>query len=312
MNWLRSLWLPPQGSAYAAEVDRLFLFLVWMSIFFFTLVAGLAIWSVIRYRRRPGRTTPHITDHLKLELTWSIIPLVLVIGIFFWGMHGYMEASVAPNESLEITVTAKKWVWQFEYPDGTRTLNELHVPVNRPVRFLMSSEDVIHSFYVPDMRVKMDVLPNRYTELWFEPTAEGLHRLTCAEYCGKGHSDMAAKIWVDSDAKYKKWLEEGGDEWKTMSVHDYGALLYENKGCATCHSLDGSRHEGPTYKGIFGHTVTLADGKQVKVDENYLRESMLDPAAKVVAGFEPIMPTFQGMLREREIKALIEFIKAQK
>ena len=149
MNWLRSLILPPQGSAYARDVDSLFMFLVYMSIFFFVLVAGLAIWSVIRYRRKPGRKTPHITDQVQLELAWSIIPLVIVIGVFFWGFTNYMHASVAPGDALEIPVTAKKWVWQFEYPDGTRTINEVHVPVNKPVRFIMTSEDVIHDSMFP-------------------------------------------------------------------------------------------------------------------------------------------------------------------
>ncbi len=314
MNWLRSLFLPPQGSAYAKDVDSLFMFLVYMSIFFFVLVAGLAIWSVIRYRRKPGRKTPHITDHVQLELAWSIIPLVIVMGVFFWGFTNYMHASVAPGNALEISVTAKKWVWQFEYPDGTRTLNEVHLPVNKPVRFIMTSEDVIHDFYVPEMRVKMDVIPNRYTEVWFQPTVEGLHRLTCAEYCGKGHSDMMGKIYVENDAKYKKWVEEGGDEWKTMTPVQYGALLYESKGCATCHSIDGTRIAGggPSYKQLFGHMVKMSDGKKFVADENYLRESMMNPSAKVVAGYENIMPVFQGLLREREISALIQFIKAQK
>lgn len=314
MNWLRSLLLPAQGSAYAHKVDDLFIFLVWLSVFFFVLVAGLAIWSVIRYRRKPGRKTPHITDHFGLEMTWSVVPLLICIGIFFWGFHNYVQAQVAPNESLEITVTAKKWVWQFEYPDGTRTLNEVHLPVNKPVRFIMTSEDVIHDFYVPEMRVKMDVVPNRYTELWFQPTVEGLHRLTCAEYCGKGHSDMMGKVYVDNEEKYKKWVEEGGDEWKTMTPVQFGALLYETKGCATCHSLDGTRMQGggPSWKGIFGKSEKLADGKEVVVDENYLRESMMVPSAKLVAGYENIMPVFQGLLREREISALIQFIKAQK
>ena len=314
MNWLRSLLLPPQASAYAGDVDTLFMFLVYVSIFFFTLVAGLVIWSMIRYRRRPGRTTPHITDHLGLELTWSILPLILVMGVFFWGFRNYMQAQVAPNEALEITVTAKKWVWSFEYPDGTRTLNEVHVPVNKPVRFIMTSEDVIHDFYVPEMRVKMDVVPNRYTELWFQPTEEGLHRLTCAEYCGKGHSDMMGKVYVESEAKYKKWVEEGGDEWKTMTPVAFGQLLYESKGCSTCHSLDGTRMAGggPSWKGVFGRMEHMSDGKDYKVDENYLRESILVPSAKVVAGYDNIMPVFQGLLREREISALIQFIKAQK
>jgi cytochrome c oxidase subunit 2 len=314
MNWFRSLFLPAQGSAYARDVDALFMFLVYLSIFFFLLVAGLTFWSVIRYRRKPGRMTPHITDHLGLELTWSIIPLIIVMGVFFWGFRNYMKSQVAPNEALEISVTAKKWVWSFEYPDGTRTLNEVHLPVNKPVRFIMTSEDVLHDFYVPEMRVKMDVVPNRYTELWFQPAAEGLFRLTCAEYCGKGHSDMMGKVYVENDAKFKHWVEEGGDEWKTMTPVAYGQLLYESKGCATCHSLDGSRMQGggPSYKGVFGRMEKMGDGKEFKVDENYLRESMLVPSAKVVAGYENIMPVFQGLLREREISALIQFIKAQK
>ncbi len=199
---------------------------------------------MLRYRRKPGRKTPHITDHLGLELTWSILPLILVIGVFFWGFRNYMKSQVAPNESLEISVTAKKWVWSFEYPDGTRTLNEVHLPVNKPVKFIMTSEDVLHDFYVPEMRVKMDVVPNRYTEVWFQPTIEGQFRLTCAEYCGKGHSDMMGKVFVENEAKYKHWVEEGGDEWKTMTPVAYGQLLYESKGCATCHSLDGIAHAG--------------------------------------------------------------------
>jgi cytochrome c oxidase subunit 2 len=314
MNWLRSWLLPQQGSAYSGEVDTLFMFLVWLSVFFFAIVAGLVFWSVIRYRRKPGRKTPHITDHLGLELTWSIVPLVIVIGVFFWGFHSYMKAQVAPNEALEITVTAKKWVWAFEYPDGTRTLNEVHVPVNKPVRFIMTSEDVLHDFYVPDMRVKMDIVPNRYTEVWFQPTVEGLHRLTCAEYCGKGHSDMMGKIYVDNEEKYKKWVEEGGDEWKTITPVQFGALLYESKGCSTCHSLNGTRMQGggPSWKGVFGRMEKMSDGKEFMVDENYLRESILVPSTKVVMGYENIMPVFQGLLREREISALIQFIKAQK
>lgn len=314
MNWLRSYLLPQPGSAFASEVDDLFMFLVYLSIFFFLLVTGLALWSVIRYRRKAGRKTPHTTDHLGLELTWSIVPLIIVIGVFFWGFHGYMKAAIAPNEALEITVVAKKWVWQFEYPDGTRTLNEVHLPVNKPVRFIMTSEDVLHDFYVPEMRVKMDVVPNRYTELWFEPHTEGLFHLTCAEYCGKGHSDMMGKVFVDNEEKYRKWVEEGGDEWKTMTPDEYGMLLYESKGCSTCHSLDGSPMAGggPSWKGIFGATHKMADGKEFKVDENYLRESILNPGAKIVAGYENIMPVFQGLLREREVNALVQFVKTRK
>lgn len=312
-DWIRSIVVPVQGSAYAGQVDRLYLFLIWLTIFFFLLIAGLLAYFVFKYRRRTeDDQTPNITHHNGLEAAWTLLPLAIVIGIFFWGFHSYMEAQVSPADAMEVQVTAKKWVWTFEYPNGTRTLNELHVPLGRPVKLIMTSEDVIHSFYVPTFRIKQDVVPNTYTQLWFQPTEPGLHRLLCAEYCGKGHSDMGGKIFVDDEKKYKDWLENGGDLGKNMPLAQFGALLYESRGCQTCHSLDGSRGDGPSFKGIFGQGVKLADGKSVAVDENYIRESILQPQAKIVAGFEPIMPTFQGMLREREISALVEFIKERK
>jgi cytochrome c oxidase subunit II len=313
MNWLRAVLLPSAGSSYARELDTVFLFLVLLSAFFFLLIAGLIAWFVWKYRRRrDGVRKAYITHHLGLEVAWTLIPFAIVMGLFFWGFHDYMQASIAPSDALEIQVTAKKWIWQFEYPGGIRTLNELHVPLGRPVKLIMSSEDVIHSFFVPSFRLKQDVLPNRYTQLWFEPTQAGVHQIFCAEYCGKGHSDMLARMVVEDDAKYKDWLETGGDEGKSMPLKDFGALLYESRGCSTCHSLDGVRGQGPSFKGVFGRPVELATGKSVMADENYIRESILDPQAKVVNGFEPIMPTFQGLLRQREINALIEFIKAQK
>ena len=313
MNWLRSILLPVAGSSHASKVDDLFLFLLIVSAFFFLLISGLVAYFVFKYRRRrnaPRESYP--THNLRLELAWTLIPLALVIGIFFWGFNGYMDSTVSPGNALEIQVTAKRWIWQFEYPSGVRTINELHLPVGRPVKFIMSSEDVIHSFFVPSMRLKQDVLPNRYTELWFEPTVPGLHTLFCAQYCGKGHSDMLAKIYVEDEAKYRNWLETGGDEGKAMPLKDYGALLYDSRGCSTCHSLDGSRGQGPSFKGVYGHPVLLSEGKSVLADENYIRESILQPQAKIVLGFEPIMPTFQGLLRPREINALVEFVKAQK
>ena len=314
MNWLRTWLLGPSGSAYATQVDNLYVFLVFLSIFFFVLVSVLAIGSVLVWPRKEGRKTPHITDHVGLELTWSIVPLLIVIGVFFWGLQGWLQYTVAPNEAMEITVVAKKWQWAFEYPDGTRTLNEVHVPINKPVRFIMTSEDVLHDFFIPSMRVKHDVIPGRYTEVWFNPNVEGLHTVACAEYCGKGHSDMAAKIYVDTPEKYAKWVLEGGDEWKTMTPQEYGMFLYQGKGCETCHTLDGTRlaQGGPSWKGLFGKMEKMSDGKEYKVDENYIRESIVNPGAKVVAGYENVMPTFQGLLREREIRALINFIKLQK
>lgn len=311
--WIRSIIVPVEGTAYAGQVDRLYVFLIWVTIFFFVLVAGLLARFVIKYRRRgPEDRTPHITHNSLLEAVWTFLPLALVIFIFFWGFRSYMEAQVSPGDALEIQVTAKKWVWTFEYPDGTRSLNELHVPLGKPVKLIMTSEDVIHSFFVPTFRIKQDVVPNTYTQLWFQATQPGKHQLFCAEYCGKGHSDMGGKVIVDDEKAYADWLANGGDAGKSMPLAQFGAMLYQSNGCKTCHSLDGTRGEGPSFKGVFGHPVKFTDGKSLIADENYIRESILQPQAKVVAGFEPVMPTFQGMLREREINALVEFIKEQK
>jgi len=304
--------LPAEGSSYAREVDTLYLFLVWLSVFFFVLIAGLMGWFVWRYRksRSRGGPTPYITHHTGLELVWSVIPLLILIGIFFWGFHGFIKANVAPGDALEIQVTGKKWLWTFEYPNGTRSINSIHVPVGRPVKLVMSSEDVIHSFFIPSFRVKQDVLPNRYTELWFDPVKPGVHQVFCAEYCGKSHSDMMAKIYVDDQAAYEKWLEEGDEELKKMPLPELGKLIYETRGCNTCHSIDGTPGQGPSFKGIWGQQHKFADGSTAVVDANYIRKSVLEPQAQVRAGYEPIMPTFQGLLREREILAVIEYIKS--
>ncbi len=311
--WIRSILMPVQGTAYAARVDHLYLFLVYLSAFFFLLVAGLTGLFVIRYRRRgPAHRTPHLTHHNGLEAAWTLIPLALVMFIFFWGFHSYMDLNVTPGDALEIKVTAKKWLWQFEYPNGVRTINELHVPLGKPVRLVMTSEDVIHGFFVPSFRIKQDVVPNTYTQLWFEAIVPGVHQIECTQYCGQGHSTMLAKIFVDDQKKYDDWLATGGDLGKNMPLAQFGALLYASHGCSTCHSLDGTRGQAPSFKGIWGRPVELSDGRSVMVNENYVRESILLPQAKIVAGFEPIMPTFQGILREREIQALVEFVKAQK
>jgi cytochrome c oxidase subunit II len=313
MNWFTNLIMPAQASTLAPGVDGLFWFITAVDIFFFLLIATLLLVFVKRYRRRsPDEVTPHITHNQKLEVVWTTLPLLLVIGIFFWGFHGFMSARIAPANAIEIQVKAKKWVWEFEYPDGMRSLNSLHVPVNRPVRLVMMSDDVIHSFFVPTFRVKMDVLPRRYTELWFQPTQAGAHQVFCTEYCGKGHSDMLARVHVDDEATYQKWLVEGDEEIQKMPLPELGKLTYENAGCATCHSLDGSRGQGPSWKGIFGATHTFADGTTGVVDENYIRESVLEPHAKVVQGFEPVMPTYKGLLRDRQVLGVIEYIKQMK
>lgn len=304
--------LPPQGSEFAKEIDFVYMGIFWLSVVLFVAIVGSMSYFAWRYRYVPGRVTPHQTHNTVLEIIWSVLPLLLCVGLFFWGLVGYLKYAVAPGEAMEIQVTAQKWQWAFEYPDGTRSLNEVHVPANKPVRFVMTSVDVLHDFYVPDMRVKMDVIPNRYTMIWFTPTVVGEHVSTCAEYCGKGHSDMHAKVFVDTQADYDKWMATGGTEYQNYPPEEWGKIQWERKGCQTCHTVDGTRSKGPSWKGIFGKTEKLNNGTTVQVDENYLRESMLNPNAKVVDGFEAIMPTFQGLLRQNEMDGLIAYIKSLK
>ena len=318
MEWLTRLMMPPVGSEFAKGIDFMYMGLFWLSVVLFLMIAIPTVYFAWRYRYRPGRVTPHVTHNTTLEITWTVLPLLLCVAIFFWGLKGWMEYAIAPGEAMEVQITAKKWLWQFEYPDGSRTINDLHVPINKPVKFIMTSEDVIHDFFVPDMRVKHDIIPGRYTEVWFNPIVHGEHVITCAEYCGKGHSDMRAKLTVDTDAEFAKFLETGGTEWEDYfngkdpkkSPADWGKVQYETKGCNSCHTLDGSKSKGPSWKGIYGHMVKLNNGSSVLVDDDYIRESMLSPNAKVVDGFEPIMPTFQGLLKENQIKGLIAFIKS--
>ena len=206
-------------------------------------------------------------------------------------------------------VTAQKWSWQFTYPNGYTDEN-LHVPVDRPIRLVMQSQDVIHSLYVPAFRIKRDVVPGRYNKAWFEATVPGEYQIFCAEYCGTGHSDMLAKAIVHRPGEFESWLRKASDFLSTMTPEEGGRKLYKIHGCGQCHSTDGSPLTGPTFQGIFGHQVSLAGGGTVKVDENYIRESILNPAAKVVAGFEPVMPTFQGRLEDKEITAVIQYINS--
>lgn len=311
MNWFRDFILPSQAATHASDVDGLLVFITLLTIFFFFFNGALIFYAVRRWKRRSDdEVTPHITHDTRLELIWSLIPLAVVMGIFFWGFRGYVNAWVTPNDAIEIVVTGKKWLWEFEYPDGTRALNDLHVPVNKPVKLVMHSEDVIHSFFVPGFRLKRDVIPGRYTEMWFTATEPGVHQVFCAEYCGKGHSDMLAKIYADTPEEYEVFLREGDAQVRQMPLKDLGKLVYENKGCATCHSIDGTRGQGPSLMGIWGHLQKGADGKEYTVDADYIRQSILTPQAVVVQGFEPIMPTFQGLLREREIMGVIEYVKS--
>jgi len=303
-----SFLFPPQASTYAADVDALYYFIHYVGVFFWVLIVAAIVYFLWRYRRghKEGVGPSH---SLPLELTWSIIPLILVIAMFLWGFKGFMTLSRAPGNAETINVTARKWSWNFEYGNGQRLTNELHVEVNKPYKLVMTSEDVIHSFYVPSFRNKMDVIPGRYTTFWFEATQTGEHQVFCTEYCGDGHSDMLAKIHVHTPEDFAKWQKESQVEDTTTPLPELGAKLYNSRACFTCHSTDGSAKVGPSFKGLFGKQEQLADGTTVTVDEEYLRESMLQPNAKVVQGFQPVMPTYQGQLTDREISGLIEYIK---
>ena len=308
--------LPPRGSAYAAEVDHVFLGVYWLCVVLFLGITFATLYFSWRYRFKAGRVTPHQTHNTTLEILWSVGPLIICVGLFFWGLNGWMKYAVAPGDSMEIVVTGKQWLWQFEYPDGSRTVNDMHVPINKPVKLTMTSDDVLHDFFVPDMRVKHDVIPGRYTQIWFTPNVLGPHTFTCAEYCGKDHSGMKGILTVETQEEFDKFILTGGTEWEEYrnsgNWAGWGKLQYERKGCNSCHSVDGTSSKGPTWKGLFGKNETLRDGGTVVIDANYLQESMMQPNAKVVKGFEPIMPTFQGLLRPHEIRGLSAYIESLK
>ena len=251
----------------------------------------------------------------SLEAVWTTIPVILVAIIFVWGFVGYMDMRQAPDDSYEIQVFAKKWTWSFQYPNGYIDEN-LHVPADTPIRLVMSSSDVIHSLFVPSFRMKMDVVPGRYSTTWFNAVdpgaAEAEYDLFCAEYCGDQHSTMTAKVVVHPSGEFEKWLEVASNFLDRMTPEEGGALLYQRRGCIQCHTVDGSGKTGPSFKGSFGTEQSLTSGEKVTVDENYVRESIIDPMAKVRAGFKPVMPTYRDQLKEQEINAIIAYIKSLK
>ncbi|HEY3383655.1 MAG TPA: cytochrome c oxidase subunit II [Vicinamibacterales bacterium] len=300
---------PTQASTMAGKVDALYFFLVSVSAFFVVLVAALIIFFAIRYRRRAhGEVGAKVIPSLALELTWTIIPLGLGLVMFFWGANVYFVESRPPAETLDIYVVGKQWMWRFQHLDGQREINELHVPVGRAVRLTGTSEDVIHSFFVPAFRMKADIIPGRYTTLWFNATKTGRYHLFCAEYCGTRHSGMIGTIVVMEPSEYQAWLAGGGGEGSLVSQ---GQKLFQDLACITCHRADGEGR-GPILDGVYGSKVDLVDGRIVVADDAYIRESVLSPSAKVVAGFQPIMPTFQGLVSEEQLLSLIEYVKSLK
>lgn len=306
-------WLPVRGSVTADSSDGLFMFIMWVSVVSCLLLMGLMILFVWKYRatsrkQRPERSTDH---HTGLEIIWSVVPLPIVIAMFAWGFQGFVDLRTTPRDAFEIHVTGQKWKWLFEYPNGL-TDDVLHVPMGRKTRVIISSVDVLHSLFFPAFRQKIDAVPGRYTELWFDPTAPGEYPIFCAEYCGTSHSGMVTKVVVHAESEFNAWLEKQQEILETLPPVELGLKMYNQNGCATCHSTDGSAKTGPSFKGAFGKTETLADGTTVTVDENYIRQSILEPQSQLVQGFPPAMPTFKGKLSDKKIAGLIAFIKSQK
>jgi cytochrome c oxidase subunit 2 len=305
--WQNLPLFPQQASTMAPRVDALFYFLIALSLFFGLLIAFLIVYFAVKYRRRPGRERGVSTEeNISLEIFWTVTPLGITMVLFFWGATIFLDQTQPPVGAIDITVVGRQWMWKLQHPEGQREIDELHVPVGRPVKLTMTSEDVIHSFFVPAFRIKMDVIPGRYTTAWFEATREGEYRIFCSQYCGTQHSGMLGRVVAMTPADYQQWLGGGA---AGLTPVEAGQNLFKRLGCETCHKSEGSG-QGPSLVGLFGKQVKLRDGKTVIADESYMRESILDPRAKIVAGYQPIMPLFRGLVSEEGILQIIAYIKS--
>lgn len=331
--------LPIQGTDVAVRWDNLYNFLVGISAFFFVLVVGGMLYFIWKYRFQPGRKIKYITGNHLLEAIYIALPTLLLLVIFGWGYGVYHDMTQAPTDAYEIRVIGKQWLWQFQYDNGKTTVGEFYAPLGKPVKLIMTSEDVLHSFFIPNFRIKQDVVPGMYTSVWFEARVPGKHQVYCTEYCGTSHSGMLAKLIVLDDQQWKDWnagkklppIPDAGKELteadqvqpaggsgsqasltQTVSLADQGKNHFETKGCTACHSIDGTTKVGPTMKGVYGGRVELADGSVATADDGYIRESIELPTKRVVKGFQPTMPTFQGVLQQTEINALVAYIKSLK
>jgi cytochrome c oxidase subunit 2 len=311
-----TFWLPPRSSSYADDVDWLFWFIMAVSIIFFVLITVLVVVFVWKYRYRPGVPMQDAPKHnTALELTWTFVPTVLVIIIFVYGFKGYLRMTVPPPNAYEIIVNGKMWKWTFQYPNGHQD-DELHLPVGVPISFILSSDDVIHSFAIPAFRVKKDVVPGRYNRMWAQPDEAGDFDIFCDQYCGDQHSLMRTKVTVQSKVAFNTWLEKVTNiDYPTPA--DHGKVLYTKKGCNGCHAIDNSPTApkiGPSWVNLYLYPVNFSDGKSppsVIADEDYLRSMIVNPNNRTVAGFSPIMPNFQGQLKDKthDVDDLIAFIK---
>jgi len=298
---------PEQASNFAGNVDALFAFILITSVFFAVLVTLLVIFAAFRFKRKaPGEVGDTVEGNMPLEIGWTFIPLVLALGMFAWGAVIYVNFRVAPKDTIDVYVIGKQWMWKLQQPNGRKEINELHIPVNRNVKLIMGSEDVIHNFYVPAFRVKMDVVPGRYNTLWFRPTKIGKYHFFCSQYCGTNHAIMGGYVYVQDPAEYAAWLSGDAGDVNPVSA---GERLFTQLACVTCHVSNGTGR-GPSLNGLYGNKVLLADGTSVTADESYIRESILQPKAKITAGYQPVMPTFQGLVTEEQVLNLTAYIKS--
>ena len=298
---------PEQASTFALQVDGLYFLLLFLSLFFAVGVVFFIILFSVKYRRRSEDERPRpIEGSMPLELTWSIIPLVLSLVVFALGAGVFFRMYTAPADAIDVYAVGKQWMWKIQHPQGKREINELHVPVNQPVRLTLASEDVIHAFFVPAFRVKRDVVPGRYNTMWFEATKVGEYHLFCAEYCGTQHSGMIGRIVVMEQEEFQNWLS-GGATGETMV--EAGERQFQQLGCETCHKASG-QGRGPKLAGRFGTPVQITTGETVIADEHYLRTSILAPGSQIVGGYKPIMPTFQGQISEETLMQIISYIQS--
>jgi cytochrome c oxidase subunit 2 len=310
-----NLFLAERVGRLAEEVDGVFLFIFLVGLFFFIITQGALIYFAIRYRRRKGEeeaATPYITGNRTLEIVWVVVPSLLLLAIFIYGYLVFRDIRTPPPGAAEINVTARQWLFVFKYPDGRQTVNEVRTPVGKPVRFLMTSADVIHGFYLPEFRVKQDILPGRYTDLWVQPVKTGRYDIYCTQYCGTGHSTMRAVMIVMNEQEYREWSAGKEEKGENEPLWEKGKELAEKSGCMACHSADGSGKIGPTWKGLFGSTVTFTDGTSGRADEQYVRDYIFTPNVKIIKGYQPVMPSYKGMLKDDEITAVIAYIKTLK
>lgn len=300
---------PEQASSFAPQVDFLTLFMVVVCLFFAVGITAAVVYFFFKYRRKePGDIGVPIHGDMRLETAWIVVPLLLALGMFAWGAVVYVDYRRAPSDTLDIYVIGKQWMWKVQQPNGLREINELHVPVGRNVKLILASEDVIHDFSVPVFRVKFDAVPGHYNTMWFRPTKVGRYHFFCSQYCGTNHALMQGWVTVMEPSGYSAWLA-GWPERGAADPVSAGQKLFVERACATCHLADGSGR-APSLNGVYGNKVLLADGSTVVADDAYTRESILDPQAKIVAGYQPLMPSFQGQLTEEQILDLTAYIKS--